>query len=138
MKYFFWHSWEVQQIKYILTTWNNEAIYRQQGDHLSKQRKTGTGMSSFPHWQEHFNYCENTLNSKVNESQGGWRYGSVAVFLENPCPIPSTHMRAHNHTLSLVLGDLMPFSAPHEHCWCSDIPAGKTSIGQGVVKLKNC
>lgn len=137
MKYFFWHSWEVQQIKYILTTRNKEAIYRQQEDHLSKQRKTGTGMSSFPRGQEHSNHGENVWNTKGSESQGGRRFESVAIFLENPGPIPSTHMRTHDHALPLVLGDPMPFPAHHAHCWCPDIPAGKTSIKQGIVKLKN-
>ena len=136
MKYFFWHSWEVQQIKYILSTWNKEAIYRHQVDHLSKQRKPGTGMSSFPRGQAHSSHHENAWNKKGSESQGDWRYGSVAVFLENPGPIPSTHMRAHNHASPQVLGDPMPFPAHHAHCRCPDTPTDKTSIKTGYRWVK--
>lgn len=124
-------------MKYMITTWNKEVIYREQGDRLSEQRTAATGVSSSPRGQEHSNHGENVWDTKGSESQGGRRFESVAIFLENPGPIPSTHMRAHDQALPLALGDPMPFPAHHTHCWCPDIPAGKTSIKQGIVKLKN-
>lgn len=59
---------------------------------------------------------ETQRSMKVKEAgdKDQW-LGLLAVFLENPGSMPSTHMVAHNHALFLVQRDTMPFSSHHRH-----------------------
>lgn len=49
------------------------------------------------------------------------------LFQRDPGLIPSTHMLAHSHLLTPVLGDLMPsgFWWHQAYMWYIEIPAGK-------------
>ena len=56
----------------------------------------------------HERYCKDKTTTTTRSGEMLQQLGVLTVLLEDPGLIPSIHMVAYNHLLTLVLGDLTP------------------------------
>jgi hypothetical protein len=78
-----------------------------------------------------FNFTEDKTKRR------GWC--RVSALAEDPCPFPSIHLLAHNHSSTPVAGDPMPSSSlqSHQACtWYTSIHIVKHSGTQNKINLK--